>query len=87
MGSFPASGVCACCNALRCPGRCLNGSGHLGSLGPLGTGVNVFGFCSLLPTLEFSVGQKANGRLLLVPGVGGGEVSVKKPKPRREEGW
>lgn len=37
------------------------GVGTRGSLGRLGTGASVFGFCSLLPTLEFSAGQKANG--------------------------
>lgn len=49
--------------------------------------VSVFRSCSLLPTSEFSAGQKADGRLVLVPEVVGGEVSVKRPKPRREEGW
>lgn len=49
-------------------------------------GVSVFRSWSLLPTLEFSAGLKADGRLVLVPEVVG-EVSVRRPKPRREEGW
>lgn len=69
MGPFPARGVCACCKALRCPGGSLSGSGRSGwgSPGAVGYGVKVFGFCSLLPTLEFSAGQKAGERLVLVP--------------------
>lgn len=53
----------------------------------LGSEVSVLSFCSLLPTLEFSTGQRTDRRLVLVPEVGGGEVSVKRPKPRREKGW
>lgn len=49
--------------------------------------VSGLSFYSLLPILEFSAGQSADGRFVLVPGVGEGEVSVKRPKPRREEGW
>lgn len=43
--------------------------------------------CSLLPTLEFSTGQRADGRLALEPQVQGGEVSVRGPAPRGAEGW
>lgn len=42
---------------------------------------------SLLPISEFSAGQRADGRFVVVPGVGGRVASVKRPEPRREEGW
>lgn len=74
------------------PGGCRVGVGarRWGVAGSgCGSGAAVSGpSCySLLPILEFSAGQRADGAFFLMPGVGDREVSAERPKPRREEGW
>lgn len=68
------------------PGAAGGGRGRAG--GGVGRGaVRGRSLYSLLPISEFSAGQGADGRFVVVPGVGGRVASVKRPEPSREEGW
>lgn len=67
VGSFPAGGVCASWRHCGARGGWEGAGALLGSRGRRGAEASVLGIRSLLPALEFSAGQRADGRLALVP--------------------